>query len=162
MTEGGTAVKDEERWHRLRSLLHGQPLAVLATCAGTGPHATLVAFAVTEDLREILFATSRATRKFESLKENSSVSLLFDDRSNETRDFRDAAAVTAHGRAAEVGPARLEELRGLYLGKHPYLNDFVRAPSCALLSVAIETYDLVVNFQEVHVLRVGDGFSTTD
>ena len=67
-----------------------------------------------------------------------------------------------HGRAAEVGPARLEELRGLYLGKHPYLNDFVRAPSCALLSVAIETYDLVVNFQEVHVLRVGDGLSTAD
>ena len=102
-------------------------------------------------------ATSRATRKFQLLQRNPNVALLVDDRSNDVRDFRDASASTAHGRAAEVEPDRLSQLRKLYIGKHPYLEDFVRAPSCALVGIAVETYDLVGNFQEVHVLRIRDG-----
>jgi nitroimidazol reductase NimA-like FMN-containing flavoprotein (pyridoxamine 5'-phosphate oxidase superfamily) len=154
-------VKDEEARHRLEGLLHGQPLGVLATGAGAGVHATLVAFAATDDLREIVFATSRATRKYEFLQENPRTALLVDDRSNEVRDFRDACAVTAHGIASEVSGRRLDELRDLYLRRHPYLDAFVRAPSCALLSIAVKTYDLVGNFQEVHVLRVGDDSVTS-
>lgn len=155
-------MKDEEVRDRLRRLLHDQPLGVLATSGPDATHATLVAFAATDDLREIVFATSRATRKFEMLQRNPRAALLVDDRSNEVRDFRDASAATAHGLAAEVERSRLDELRGLYLARHPYLEDFVRAPSCALLSIAVATYDLVGNFQEVHVLRVGDELDTPD
>jgi hypothetical protein len=108
-------------------------------------------------MREIIFATSRATRKFRLLQENPRTSLLVDDRSNEVRDFRDACAATAHGRAAEVDPGQLRELREQYVLKHPYLEEFVRAPSCALMSIAVESYDLVGNFQEVHILRTSDG-----
>lgn len=152
----------EKHWRRLKSLLHEQPLGVLATSARSGPHAALVAFAVSRDLREILFATSRATRKFESLREQPGVALLIDDRSNEVGDFRDAAAVTVHGRAEEVSLSRQEKARSLYLARHPYLSEFVRAPSCALLGIAVESYDLVVNFQDVHILRPGDGLHPTD
>jgi hypothetical protein len=147
---------------RLKNLLDGQPLGVLSVSRSSVPHATLVAFAVTEDLREIVFATSRATRKFEFLQQNPRAALLVDDRSNEVRDFRDASAATAHGLAKEVDPDRRDELRELYLCKHPYLDDFVRAPSCALLSLAVETYDLVGNFQEVHVLHMDHGLDTSD
>jgi nitroimidazol reductase NimA-like FMN-containing flavoprotein (pyridoxamine 5'-phosphate oxidase superfamily) len=133
---------------------------VLSVSRSSVPHATLVAFAATHDLREIVFATSRATRKFEYLRQNPRAALLIDDRSNEVRDFRDASAATAHGLATEVDPERLKELRGLYLSKHPYLDEFVRSPSCALLSIAVETYDLVGNFQEVHVLHMKDGLDT--
>jgi uncharacterized protein YhbP (UPF0306 family) len=146
----------------LRRLLEGQPLGVLATSSRARNHATLVAYVVTDDLREVLFATSRATRKFEMLQENPHVALLVDDRSNQVADFRDAAAVTIHGRATEIEADRTDSLREIYLGKHPYLADFIVAPSCALLSIEVESYDLVVNFQEVHVLRIGDGLAASD
>jgi len=150
-------MRNEQARERLRRLLHGQPLGVLATADRERTHAALVAIAPTDDLLEILFATSRATRKFEFLQRNPRAALLVDDRTNEVRDFRDASAATAHGIAAEVEAGRAQEMRGLFLRRHPYLEEFVRAPSCALLSLAVETYDLVGNFQEVHVLRVRDG-----
>jgi nitroimidazol reductase NimA-like FMN-containing flavoprotein (pyridoxamine 5'-phosphate oxidase superfamily) len=147
-------MKDGKARDRLKLLLEGQSLGVLATCRGDETHATLVAFAFTEDLRELFFATSRGTRKFRALLENPRVALLVDDRSNEVRDFHDASVVTAHGFAHEVDAARRDTLQSVYLEKHPYLEDFVRAPSCALVSIAVESYDLVWNFQEVHVLRI--------
>jgi nitroimidazol reductase NimA-like FMN-containing flavoprotein (pyridoxamine 5'-phosphate oxidase superfamily) len=150
-------MKDEQAWERLRRLLRGQPLGVLATGGRECVHATLVAFASTDDLREIVFATSRATRKFQMLQRSPSAALLIDDRSNEVSDFRDACAATAHGNAAEVKSGRLDELRALYLAKHPHLEDFVRTPSCALVRMKVEKYDLVGNFQDVHELRMDGG-----
>ena len=150
-------MKDQEIRARLRRLMNEQPLGVLAVGDTTTMHACLVAFAVTDDLRELVFATSRATRKFRMLEGNPRTALLVDDRSNEVRDFRDASAVTAHGLAEPVEVARLRELRSLYLRKHPYLEEFVSAPSCVLMRIAVETYDVVGNFQEVHILRIGDG-----
>jgi len=154
-------MTNEEVRRRLRQLFHGQPLGVLATGGADAVHATLVAFATTEDLREVILATSRATRKFEMLRRNPQAALLVDDRSNEVSDFRDACAATAHGLTTEVEAVRLEELRRLYLDRHPYLDEFVRASSCALLSMAVETYDLVGNFQEVHTLRIRDELGTS-
>ena len=154
-------MKDDEARDRLRRLLEGQPLGVLATSSSDDTHATLVAFGFTEDLGELFFATSRGTRKFRALLDNPRVALLVDDRSNEVRDFHEAIVATAHGRATEVDPARRGKLLALYLEKHPYLEDFVRAPSCALVSIAVESYDLVGNFQEVHVLRMRDGLDST-
>jgi nitroimidazol reductase NimA-like FMN-containing flavoprotein (pyridoxamine 5'-phosphate oxidase superfamily) len=149
-------MNQDQAWKRLRSLLRGQPLGVLATAASGSVHATLVAFVVTDDLNQIIFATSRATRKFRLLEKNPRAALLVDDRSNEVSDFRDACAATAHGNAMEVEPDKLHELRKRYADKHPYLEGFVRAPSCALMSIAVERYDLVGNFQEVYTLRTGD------
>ena len=81
-------MQDDEVRDRLRRLLREQPLGVLATSGAAGPHATLVAFTVTDDLSEIVFATSRATRKFASLRHDPRAALLVDDRSNEVSDFR--------------------------------------------------------------------------
>ncbi len=147
-------MKDDDAKERLRLLLQGQSLGVLSTASDDAPHATLVAIASTEDLRELIFATSRETRKFAALERNPRVALLVDDRSNEVRDFHDASVATAHGRASEIEAGSLAPARDLYLAKHPYLADFVRAPSCALVRIEVETYDLVNNFQEVHVLRI--------
>jgi hypothetical protein len=146
-------MTDDEARDRLRRLLEGQSLGVLATSSGHRTHATLVAFAFTDDLRQVIFATSRNTRKFADLKAHPAAALLVDNRKNDVEDFHDASVATAHGPAAEVAPDQQETLRQLYLLKHPYLAEFVRAPSCALLSIAVRSYDLVHNFQEVHVLR---------
>jgi nitroimidazol reductase NimA-like FMN-containing flavoprotein (pyridoxamine 5'-phosphate oxidase superfamily) len=150
-------MTEEQARDRILQLFDRRSLGVLATSGPKRVHASLVAFAASGDLREILFATGRSTRKFELIRQSPAVALLVDDRSNEVRDFRDAIAVTAHGTAREVPDDRREGRLASFLDKHPYLNDFVQAPSCALLGIAVESYDLVGNFQEVFELRVGNG-----
>lgn len=139
---------------KLRSLLATQRLAVLATQGRGQPYGSLVSFASTRDGREILFATSRATRKYANLKAEPRVALVIDNRSNQESDVHEAVAVTATGRAEEVPDAERSDLIQVYLAKHPYLADFVAAPTCALLRVRVETYYLVSHFQQVAELHV--------
>jgi nitroimidazol reductase NimA-like FMN-containing flavoprotein (pyridoxamine 5'-phosphate oxidase superfamily) len=86
-------------------LLRGQRFAVLATDSEIGPYANLVAFWAAEDLSHIVFATLRATRKFNHLVTHPRVALLFDNRSNQDLDIGQAMAVTATGTAREVTDA---------------------------------------------------------
>lgn len=138
----------------LRALLAGQRLAVLATHSPDGPYCSLVAFVVSEDLRELVFATSRHTRKYARLAEDGRVALLIDSRQNQESDFHDAAAVTVQGEAAEVPPEQAEAVRASYLARHPYLADFLASPSCALLRVQVHAYILVDRFQHVMEIQI--------
>ncbi|NIQ97405.1 MAG: pyridoxamine 5'-phosphate oxidase family protein, partial [Desulfuromonadales bacterium] len=101
----------------------------------------------------LFFATTRATRKFSNLASDRRVSLLVDSRRNETADFRQAAAVTAIGQARPIeesgAPA---EARRLYLGKFPYLKEFLDSPTCVLFDVDVRRYIRVDHFQ--HVLEL--------
>ena len=133
----------------VQGLLNSQRLAVLSTLMSGRPYSNLIAFAVTDDLRDIFFATTKATRKFANLTSQPQVSLLVDNRRNLETDFGEASAVTVLGTAEEVlGPERDKYLR-LYLKKHPYLEDFITAPTCALIRVKVEKYIMVTQFQEV-------------
>jgi nitroimidazol reductase NimA-like FMN-containing flavoprotein (pyridoxamine 5'-phosphate oxidase superfamily) len=136
----------------VQELLNSQRLAVLATLMSDQfgrPYSNLIAFAATDDLKEILFATTRATRKFTNLTKDPRVSLLIDNRSNQETDFGEASAVTVLGTAMEVlGPERDGYLQ-LFLKKHPYLEEFVSAPTCALILVKVEKFIMVTQFQEV-------------
>jgi len=133
----------------LKELCSGQPLAVLATDAGKGPYASLVAVAVSPDLRRIYFATLRATRKWANLAGNHHVSLLIDNRSNRVTDFSRAAAATVIGVAGELSGAELEIGLKIFLARHPHLAEFTASPSCALFRVQIASIYLVTRFQNV-------------
>lgn len=133
----------------LKELCSGQPLAVLATDAGKGPYTSLVAVAVTPDLRQLYFATLRATRKWANLAGNHQVSLLIDNRSNRVTDFSRAAAATVLGVAEELSGDGLEQGMALFLGRHPHLAEFTASPSCALFRVQIASIYLVTRFQNV-------------
>ncbi|WP_291315010.1 pyridoxamine 5'-phosphate oxidase family protein [Desulfuromonas sp.] len=136
----------------VRELLEGQRLGVLATSLEGHPYTTLVAFAASDDLRHLVFATTSATRKFANLEADPRVSLLVDSRTGSAADFREAAAVTALGTAVEASAPEREALLPLYLARHPYLREFVASPSCTLLRVAVRRYCLVRRFQEVEEL----------
>jgi nitroimidazol reductase NimA-like FMN-containing flavoprotein (pyridoxamine 5'-phosphate oxidase superfamily) len=71
----------------LSSLFASQKLAVLSSFGNEQPYASLVAFAFTEDLQHLIFATTRSTRKFANLSSESRVALLIDNRSNTEKDF---------------------------------------------------------------------------
>jgi len=143
-----------ERIQTLRDLLHTQPLGVLSTHDRRGPHASLVAFAASEDLREILFATPRTTRKYAHLASDGRGVLLVDNRANTPADFHRAVTVAARGNVDEIPHREKEAHLGPYLARHPHLSDFVRAPSCALMRLRVEGYTVVRRFQEVTEVRV--------
>jgi nitroimidazol reductase NimA-like FMN-containing flavoprotein (pyridoxamine 5'-phosphate oxidase superfamily) len=133
----------------LKELCTDQPLAVLATDAGSGPYASLVAVAITPDLRQLYFATPRATRKWSNLTGNRHVSLLIDNRSNRVTDFSRAAAATVIGTAEELSGTELENGLAIFLRRHPHLAEFTASPSCALFRVQIASIYLVTRFQNV-------------
>jgi hypothetical protein len=133
----------------LHKLCGDQPLAVLATACGSAPYASLVAIAVTPDLRRLYFATPRATRKAANLAGNPQVALLLDNRSNQLTDFTRAAAATMIGTAEELdGPGRTSGL-AFYLEHHPYLADFTASPGTVLYLVTVTRISLVTRFQQV-------------
>jgi len=138
----------------LRELFRNQLFAALATQQLTRPHNNLVAFAATDDLKNIIFATRRATNKYSNLLSNNNVSVLIDNRTNLDSYFRNAVAVTVTGTAEEVRESESENLLSLYLIKHHYLEKFVHSPDSALFKIRVKRYHVVRNFQEVMELKV--------
>ncbi|MCU0843439.1 MAG: pyridoxamine 5'-phosphate oxidase family protein [Spirochaetes bacterium] len=138
----------------LKDFFLSQSLAVLATYGCGQTYGSLVAFAATDDLESLLFATMRDTRKFANLTENPMVALVMDNRANQETDFHGAIAVTATGSVQEAGALEKDLLLELYLSKHPYLKDFVTSPACALLRLDVATYFIVSDFQNVTVLHI--------
>ena len=133
----------------IKNLLEKQPLAVLATQGNGQPYTSLMAFAFTEDLRFIVFATSLSTRKYENIKGDSRIALLVDDRSNNGEDFQNASALTILGEACEAALEKREYYRGLYVKRHPSLESFLSAESTVFFKMDVHTYLLVSKFENV-------------
>jgi heme iron utilization protein len=140
----------------IKGVLDSQKLSVLATQGDGSPYGSLVAFAATADLKTLLFATTRATRKYANLLTHADVAMVIDTRTNQTSDFSDAAAVTVLGKVEEVSAHEQQEFLNIYLEKHPYLREFVEAPTCALLRVKVKRYIMVSRFQNVQELHLSE------
>lgn len=140
--------------NNLQNLCNKQTLAVLCTHNKGGPYGSLVAFANTDNLREIVFATLRTTRKYANIDADKHVALLIDNRSNKTADFRQATAATAIGYVREITKKKNSRYLRLYLKKHPHLKEFIEAPTCALLCIVVDKYYIVNRFQQVVELHL--------
>lgn len=139
--------------HRLvKDLLSRQKFCVLATQGQGQPYGSLLAFAETDDVKELVFATKRGTRKFSNLISDPRVALVIDSRSNSEADLKNAVAVTALGPAREAAGRDRERLAGIYVAKHPTLAEFIGSPDTAVCAVAVEEY-VVARFSEVASVR---------
>jgi len=141
--------KAEDIQKQIRELFSSQSLAVLATHSEEQPYASLVAFVATDDLKHIYFVTPKTTRKFANLAADGRVALLINNSTNNSTDFHLAIAVTAVGDADEISGADRDRQLPPYLAKHPYLEEFAKSPTCALVRVTVRSYYLVKNFQNV-------------
>jgi nitroimidazol reductase NimA-like FMN-containing flavoprotein (pyridoxamine 5'-phosphate oxidase superfamily) len=139
---------------RLDRLLREQGICVLATQDEDGPYTSLVGFAVTDDLSALLFATPRHTHKYKNLLRHPQVAACIDDRRGNETDFHEAVAVTALGTVEAPATAEHEALLGAYLNRHPYLESFVRSPTCAFMKIRVDRYLIVSRFQSVVELRM--------
>lgn len=143
-------MKDKEALKKvIKDLFAFQKLAVIATQREGQSFTNLVAFAATDDLKHLVFATTRATRKYANLMADSRMSMMIDNRQNQASDFRDATAVAAIGKVEEVTGTEKADLMKLYLSRHSHLKAFATAPTCALMKLRVERYDIVRRFQNV-------------
>lgn len=145
---------DRSHMQILREMLEGQLLGVLGTHRDGEPYTSLVGFAATDDLKYLLFATGRATRKHANLAADSRASMLIDTRTNRPADFTEAAAATAVGVVEEVTESEQAEFDRLYLEKLPHLESFVASPSCVRLRLRVAAYMVVTHFQHVIELHI--------
>jgi nitroimidazol reductase NimA-like FMN-containing flavoprotein (pyridoxamine 5'-phosphate oxidase superfamily) len=139
---------------KLTELFDKQRIGVLSTQKRNRPYASLVAFAVTDDLKSFVFATPRTTRKYSNIMASSRAALLIDNRSNRMSDFRRAMAVTAVGSVRELRKSQNSRLIRLYKEKHSHLEEFIKSPTCAVLCLEAETLHAVDHFQHVVELHL--------
>jgi uncharacterized pyridoxamine 5'-phosphate oxidase family protein len=136
--------------HRLKFLNKSERHAVLATTAQSKPYASIVAFALTSDMKGVLFATPKNTRKYRNIIENNHVALLIDNRNNTDKAYMGAESISILGTAKPVRRGkRWVELSRVFFRKHPALRGFVLSPSTALILVEATRCVHVSQFQMI-------------
>jgi nitroimidazol reductase NimA-like FMN-containing flavoprotein (pyridoxamine 5'-phosphate oxidase superfamily) len=136
----------------LREVLGTQYFAVLNTLGEGLPYSNLVSFAISDDLRTLVFITARNTRKFRNIQENNNVSLLIDNRTNQPSDISQAIAITIIGTAYEERDKK-NSLKDIFLSRHPQLRQFVDNPNNAMILVAVSEY-IIASFDKTQRLAV--------
>ena len=136
----------------LKEVLNMQYFAVLNTLGEGLPYSNLVSFAVTDDLRSLVFVTNRNTRKYKNIQENGKISFLIDNRTNQPSDVSQAIAITAIGTACEEMENK-SSLQAIFLARHPQLKQFVDAPDNAIMLVNVSEY-IIAGFDTTQRLSI--------
>ena len=141
---------------RLRILDKKQRHAVLATDSDGQPYTSLVAFALTPDMKGALLATPKKTAKFRNLLRNRNVSLMIDSRSNLAKGYMKAEAVTILGTAVPLRKGQKRDGSAAVLRKkHPELSGFVKARTTALIYISFRKVIHTGRFQSVTAWEAG-------
>ena len=132
----------------IKSLLVGQKFAVISSHREGQPYCNLVAFAETEDTRNLIFTTRRNTSKYHNLNKDGRASLLIDNRTNLLADFGSATAITVIGKALELGTDSVKYYKEIFLKKHSNLSLFVNDSINSIFSVKVSSY-ILAGFEKV-------------
>lgn len=147
---------EQQMRERINALLTEQSLAVLSTQRNGQPYSSLMAFAHTDDLANMVVATGKSTRKHQNIVMDSRVSLLVDNRSNSEEDFHSAAALTILGVARPIDSDERAVFEAIYLKRHPYLQKFLHSPTTTFIKIEVQHYLMVSRFQNVMEYRIGE------
>jgi nitroimidazol reductase NimA-like FMN-containing flavoprotein (pyridoxamine 5'-phosphate oxidase superfamily) len=130
---------------KMKNIVKGNGLCVLATVSEGKPHCSLMSYITDEEAREIYLISHRQTKKYFNLMENPAVSLLIDTREEEKDQRRiDIKALTISGEFQTI--KNLEEkdlIRSQFLKRHPHLTDFLNDPEAELFSIKIRSFQLL-------------------
>lgn len=134
----------------IRKLCESELFGVLATQGKGITHASLISFAISNDLRYIVFATPINTGKFNLIAAEENISVLVDDRSSHKDSINEISALTIIGKGKILADENeIYKWATLLIEKHPNLNTFVKAQSTAIILVDVEKYLYVKKFQEM-------------
>jgi nitroimidazol reductase NimA-like FMN-containing flavoprotein (pyridoxamine 5'-phosphate oxidase superfamily) len=146
-TNGSVSVSN-----RLRALNKNQHFGVLATNDRGKPYTSLISFAMTPDLKRIIFATPKETSKYKNIMNTKEVAILIDNRSSTQKKLMATEAVTIIGTAQSVRRGKVHDaLAGIYIKKHPDLEEFIKSDTTALIVVEATRCIHVGKFQTISV-----------
>ena len=135
----------------LKKLLKSSLYGVLATQYKSQPYTSLLAYAFTGDLRNIIFVTPQTTRKYKLLNNCKRVAFQVDNRGNSPKNIMHIESITATGQAnlIKFESPEYKSFVKLLIKRHSYLKEFIESPSCCIFSINIVRYFHVIRFQEV-------------
>ena len=137
---------------RLRALNENQYFGVLATNDNGQPYTSLVSFAITPDLKAVIFATQQDTQKFKNILNTGKVAILIDNRAGTRKNLMTTEAITIIGRARHIPQGKMRnKLAAIYMEKHPDLKGFVESENTALVGVRVARCIHVGRFQTISV-----------
>lgn len=135
---------------RLRVLNRTQQQAVLATVSNDQPFTSLIAYALTPDMKGVIFATPKDTTKYRNILKKKQVAILIDTRTKTGSDYLETEAVTIIGTAWPIRRGKeWSDLAEIFVKKNPKLTQFVKSPTTALIFVEIAHCLHVSGFQTV-------------
>lgn len=136
--------------NNIRRLCESQLFAVLATQGKGITNASLISFAVSPDLKYIVFATPIHTEKFDLISGDENVSILVDDRSLQQDNVNEISALTIIGKGKILSDENeISKWSSLLTEKHPYLKEFIKAPTTSVIIIEVVRYFNVNKFQKV-------------
>jgi general stress protein 26 len=144
-------MRNENYIEYIVNILKNQKYAVFATKGKKYVHTNLVAFISSDDLKNIYFATSNKSKKYENLMSNPNVSFLIDNRKNTSSDILNATAITVLGFASKIN--NKTDIMNLYLKKHPELNNFVNNSDSVFIDVKVDNYIYVNKFENKNIFN---------
>ena len=130
---------------KMKNLVRTQGVCVLATVSGDQPHCSLMSYAADADCREMYMVTSKNTKKYRNLKNNSAVSLLVDTRAEAGVNNRhQAQALTVNGLFEEVEDQKKRDMvKARLLDRHPHLKILADDPEAGFFIVRIKSMQLL-------------------
>lgn len=145
-------ISDDKRViEDINKLVKNEKFAILCTQADNQPYGSIIAYALTENLKYIVFSTPIDTRKYSLLSKCNNISLVIDDRSKLADDIIQISAVTITGQALQIKDnVRFDLYSKLLVSKHPYLEKFIYSPTSVLILIESLKYFYVSSFQEVY------------
>ena len=135
---------------RLQSLEKTERYAVLATDSDGQPYTSLIAYALTDDLKGLVFATPKNTSKHKNILRNPRVSVHIDNRCSSDCDYLNTESVTIIGTAHPLRKGRKRtELSAVLMKKHSKLSTFIKSSTTALIYIDVTHYVHVSRFQSI-------------
>ena len=146
---GGTGGRyggvEDSVLEKMKELVKGNDLCVLATVSEGRPHCSLMSYISDEDGHEIFLISHKQTKKYANLMENPTVSLLIDTREKEKGQRRIyIKALTVSGEFQTINdPVKKGLIREKFLKRHPHLIDFLNDPGAEIFSIKIKSFQLL-------------------
>lgn len=133
----------------IKKLITAGSVCVLATVSDGHPHCSLMSYAPADDCREIYMVTKKGTKKYANLRQNPSVSLLIDSRTDKGKGQTKALTVTGIFQDC-VSAEQQRQIRQRLLTRHPDLKAFFDDDDAEIIMVKVTTLQLLDGLKDAH------------
>lgn len=128
----------------VKEMLMANSLCVLCTVSGDLPYCSLMTYILSDDLKTVYMVTVRESRKYKNLLENSTVSLLVDNRQNLAYPSDETvSSITFEGVLKYLAPLETEIVRTKLAESHGELKEILKNLDCIIFGIELKAFLLL-------------------